>query len=220
MGQFSWLDCIDKTQILDDTRADVYALIPAAFGGGHLHETRYDGYGHFDCQDIYAVVARWNAPEKCNGDDDHDREIGIDIACDDEDNARLQYPIKITHDVTAVYEDCQPSENDPYQGWFHKAFDPSKEMPTEGDVIRLGDESFYTVRIEHSDLMDDDKIFYRSFDRDYDNESIVYIYGDEDYIWADDFNRDEDYDCETIGKFDNGETVNICVKYNPNWEKV
>ena len=35
------------------------------------------------------------------------REIGIDIACYDEQQERLLYPIKITHDKTLKYEDCK-----------------------------------------------------------------------------------------------------------------
>ena len=45
------------------------------------------------------------------------REIGIDIGCYDEQNAALEYPLKITHDENAVYEDCDPSKGDPHQGW-------------------------------------------------------------------------------------------------------
>lgn len=60
MGQFSWLDCIDKTQILDDVIADVYVLVPKEFGGGHIKETYYDGYGNFGGHDIYDLVADWN----------------------------------------------------------------------------------------------------------------------------------------------------------------
>lgn len=45
------------------------------------------------------------------------RTIGIDIACYDEDNATLPYPIKITYDANAIYENCQPSLSDPNQGW-------------------------------------------------------------------------------------------------------
>lgn len=117
MGQFSWLDCKTGEQVLDDVQRDVYVLVPTDFGGGHIKETLYDGYGRFGGRDVYALVAQWNVPEKCIGDDAADRCIGIDIACYDEQNASLRFPIKITHDSEAVYEDCEPSKSDPYQGW-------------------------------------------------------------------------------------------------------
>lgn len=44
------------------------------------------------------------------------REIGIDIACYDEDNTALTYPIKITT-KEMEYEEVVPSLNDPNQGW-------------------------------------------------------------------------------------------------------
>lgn len=44
------------------------------------------------------------------------REIGIDIACYDEDNAVLKYPIKITT-KEMEYEEVAPSLSDPNQGW-------------------------------------------------------------------------------------------------------
>lgn len=44
------------------------------------------------------------------------REIGIDIACYDEDNTALTYPIKITT-KEMEYEEVAPSLNDPNQGW-------------------------------------------------------------------------------------------------------
>jgi DNA gyrase subunit A len=49
--------------------------------------------------------------------DDFKRCIGIDIACYDEQNFTIPYPIKITHDANAVYEECTPSKSDPNQGW-------------------------------------------------------------------------------------------------------
>lgn len=52
-----------------------------------------------------------------DSDRDHKRELGICIACYDEDNASLKYPIKITHDSNAIYEECDISLGDPNQGW-------------------------------------------------------------------------------------------------------
>lgn len=45
------------------------------------------------------------------------REIGIDIACYDKQQDELMYPIKITYDKTATYDDCGYSLSDPNQGW-------------------------------------------------------------------------------------------------------
>ena len=156
MGQFSWLDCKDtRRQILDDVHEDVYLLIPKEFGGGHILETHYDGYGDFGDKDVYDLVADWNkdcipniirlsknGKWKCSMTDNEryvmecfyngepvdpsrgidpwyteKRIIGVHMACYDEDNARLDYPIKITHDPYAVYEECDPSPSDPHQGW-------------------------------------------------------------------------------------------------------
>jgi hypothetical protein len=52
--------------------------------------------------------------EKYN--DDYLREIGIDIACYDYQNKNLKYPIKITYNANAVYENCKYSKGDPNQG--------------------------------------------------------------------------------------------------------
>ena len=147
MGQFSWLDCITNEQVLDGVPRDVYVLVPKEFGGGHIKETCYDGYGHFGMYDIYELVVEWNKNHfdimfdnkdtwKCGDWVDcyredfiryskgepirsgvYLRDMGITLACYDEDNERLMYPIKITHDENAVYENCRPSEGDPNQGW-------------------------------------------------------------------------------------------------------
>lgn len=139
MGQFSWLDCKTGEQIVNDKERDVYVLVPREFGGGHIKETCYDGYGDFGDHDIYDLVVDWNRDHldyidketwQCDWvktiEDDlirvengqlEKRHIGIALACYDEDNMRLYYPIKITHDKDAVYEWCPPSKSDPNQGW-------------------------------------------------------------------------------------------------------
>lgn len=140
MGQFSWLDCITNEQIIDNKRRDVFVLIPAEFGGGHILEQYYDGYGNFGGCDVYALVARWNRADLCNGDTEHDREIGIDIACYDEDNEALKYPIKITHDAGAIYEECAFSPADPNQGW---EVEKEYRYTFEYEVPALGEEGIF-----------------------------------------------------------------------------
>ena len=189
MGCFSWCDCITGEPVRIGSLRKVYVLVPEKFGGGHIEETRYDGYGHFGLYDIYELVADWNraflseqmlekAPERkayiglwafeeeemkkagLSGKEireadekardeyyerglkrydyrrkrledfknlteegffekygrDGKREIGIDIACYDWQNATVPYPIKITYDEAAVYENCHASKEDDMQG--------------------------------------------------------------------------------------------------------
>ena len=60
MGEFSWLDCKTGEQVLSRVRRDVYVLVPKEFGGGHIVESCYDGYGVFGGEDVYALAATWN----------------------------------------------------------------------------------------------------------------------------------------------------------------
>lgn len=81
----------------------------------------------------YPVIADLSIPfeQLCDALDKHLREnvseyrpymseirgVGIDIACYDEDNAALPYPIKITRKMRGVhYEDLPASKTDPEQG--------------------------------------------------------------------------------------------------------
>lgn len=147
MGQFSWRDCVTGKPILDDVRKTSYLLIPSKFGGGHIEEPCYDGYGRFGGKDVYNLVVDWNKemiPEiirrikngswQCtSGGNDtitnlqnfyegkpitcEKRWLGIVMACYDEDNFALEYPIKITYNERVSYEECKPSPSDPNQGW-------------------------------------------------------------------------------------------------------
>ena len=51
--------------------------------------------------------------------DDEIRSYGIDIACYDEQNKNLKYPIKIVEDSTIKYEDAVPSLACECQGFFY-----------------------------------------------------------------------------------------------------
>lgn len=146
MGVYSWLDCITEEPILIGEDRTSYVLVPDQFGGGHIANGRYDGYGDFGGYDIYELVLEWNKeyiPQyvklmkagrwKCKFNvakpsdlmdyyndqpvEGELRDLGILLACYDEDNAKLQYPIKITFDPNATYEECGPSKSDPYQGY-------------------------------------------------------------------------------------------------------
>lgn len=116
MGFFSWLTCDTGRSICNRYSGrktfPVYVLIPKEFGGGHIREDDYEGYGEFGGQDIYSLVAYWNKGVT-------DRNVGIDIACYDKDNAALKYPIKIARSPYAIYEDEGPSNGCPDQGYFY-----------------------------------------------------------------------------------------------------
>ena len=138
------MDCITGEQVIDGRKRKSYVLVPQEFGGGHIEEECYEGYGEFGGHDVYDLVADWNAgyldvvfdnlDTWKAGVSEVDKEnlarlrdgeelkcskrwLGIILACYDDDNARLRYPIKITHDQRAVYEWCAPSKVDPNQGW-------------------------------------------------------------------------------------------------------
>lgn len=120
MGFFSWRtsdtgksisNCYSKRGALP-----VYLVTP---DNEYIYEDEYNGYGIFGGQDAYALVARWNCPEQCNGDDNHDREIGILIACYDEDNAKLKYPLKFTEDKNKKYNELKPAKSCSRQGYFY-----------------------------------------------------------------------------------------------------
>ena len=113
--------------------------------GKAIYEPCYDGYGHFGKFDVYDLIPEWNKemiPEIIrrikNGSwycptseaDIADllnyykskqitcelRWLGIIMACYDEDNSALVYPIKITT-REVEYEEVNASKSDPNQGW-------------------------------------------------------------------------------------------------------
>lgn len=115
-----------------------------AIHGKSIYELCYKGYGRYGNYDVYELVAQWNKSfipdmiEKIREGvweaevDEQDiadlqayyegkpitceeRDIGILMACYDEDNERLPNPIKITS-MEMEYDAVPPSKNDPMQG--------------------------------------------------------------------------------------------------------
>ena len=113
--------------------------------GKAIYESCYNGDGRFGRYDVYDLIPEWNKemiPEiirrikdgnwKCSTSENDItnlqnyyegkpitcelRWLGIVMACYDEDNFALEYPIKITT-KEMEYEDVKPSESDPNQGW-------------------------------------------------------------------------------------------------------
>lgn len=113
--------------------------------GKAIYESCYDGYGRFGRYDVYDLIPEWNKemiPEiirrikndnwecrtsKCDIDNLQNyyegkpiicelRWLGIVMACYDEDNFALEYPIKITT-REMDYKDARASEGDPNQDW-------------------------------------------------------------------------------------------------------
>lgn len=61
MGLFSWKYCDDPNhRMICGKVKDSYLLIPEEFGGGHITERRYDGYGCMGGHDVYELLAIWN----------------------------------------------------------------------------------------------------------------------------------------------------------------
>ena len=124
MGQFSFFLVDTDKPVLCDWNETVYLLAP----GRKWREDRYKGYGVFGGKDAHQLLAELNRPEECNGDEEHDRIIGIYL----EDKENLKYPLRITSDPDAKYEDYEGySRDDPNQGWDYPYTD--SEYETESD---------------------------------------------------------------------------------------
>lgn len=152
MGFFSWLTC-DTNESISNRHSvrgplTAYALIPKEFGGGFLKEENYDGYGVFGGRDIFALVAEWNKPDACTGDDEVDRMLGIDIYYDQ--NNPIKYGIKIAS-KPMEYEDAEISDDCPDQGYFY-----CDDEDEEDDWYDEDDEDDY-FDIEYEDEEDDDE---------------------------------------------------------------
>lgn len=115
MGFFSWKTSDTHRSISNSFSVrgtfPVYLVTP---DDEKILETCYEGYGIFGGHDAYALLARWNRPDACNGDDEHDRLIGIQL-----DEKQIRYPLKFSESEGARYEHLTAAETCEEQGYFY-----------------------------------------------------------------------------------------------------
>jgi len=134
MGFFSWKTCDTDESILNiysDRETKSVAMVDDK--GNVYLEDEYEGYGVFGGKDYYHLVAEMNVPEKCKGDVDHDRILGIDIVFKDnpsgdvsmENKFNIKVPILVsatlvnyTRDYKKLWEITRPPVTCEYQGYF------------------------------------------------------------------------------------------------------
>ena len=130
MGFFSWNTGDTKESIPNvyQNRKEVkpvYFLQPG--GRPPVREVAYGGYGVFGGVDAYAWLARMNMPEKFKspplapGFTQEERDAGIRIETHYLSGGQgVKYPIKLSFDKNARYEDVKPSTRCKFQGYFYK----------------------------------------------------------------------------------------------------
>ena len=134
MGFFSWKTC-DTGESIFNTSSDRETVSVAMVDdkGSVYIEDEYEGYGVFGGKDYYQLVAEMNVPDKCTGDVDHDRILGIEIVFKDneggdiawEDKLKIKVPILVTanilnytRDYKNLWEITRPPVTCEYQGYF------------------------------------------------------------------------------------------------------
>lgn len=127
MGFFSWKTSDTNKSICNVySNRDTFPVYVLAPNGDKIKEDGYEGYGVFGGNDIYALVAKWNMPEKCkdeHGDwlsDEEIRSNGLDLYFSGDP---VKYGIKIVENKNLNYDDVNVSESCEYQGYFYDLFD-------------------------------------------------------------------------------------------------
>lgn len=141
MGSFSWLKADNLTQVANIRyKSSFKFLIPKEFGGGYIKD-KYQDYGYLGTKedgtpkyDMYELLAFWNSEltlsdlkydgeftkmKEIDSYTEHNRILGIDIGCNNDEIDKLKYPLKlVSPSFKGCYEDLDnPSYRDPYQGF-------------------------------------------------------------------------------------------------------
>lgn len=119
MGFFSWKTSDTKESISNKHSVlgalPVYLVTP---DNEKIFEPDYDGYGVFGGHDVFALLAKWNVPEKCTGNEARDRYAGIDLILKTPE--LIKFPIKFSTNPERTYNDLAASEECPLQGYFYE----------------------------------------------------------------------------------------------------
>jgi len=116
MGQFSWITQDTNEAIRESYGCEVKSLTTAYMHdnkGNVWEEFSYEGYGQFGGKDYYQLLAEMNSLA-VNGDVDHDRLLGIDLAYNDKDIKFISPNLTRHKDWKWIDE---IPEDDPNQGW-------------------------------------------------------------------------------------------------------
>ena len=90
----------------------VYLITP---DNEKIYKPHYQGFGVFGGFDAYALLAKWNVPEKCNNNIEHDRLISIMLEIKHDP---AKFPLKFAKNPECSYDDLLPAQDDPAQGYF------------------------------------------------------------------------------------------------------
>lgn len=117
MSFFSWKTS-DTQKSISNTYSSrgplpVYLVTP---DNEKIFEPRYQGFGIFGGFDAYALLAKWNVPEECNGDIEHDRLIGIVLEIE---RGPARFPLKFAENPQCSYDGLPRAQDDPAQGYFY-----------------------------------------------------------------------------------------------------
>lgn len=119
MGFFSWRTS-DTYRSISNAYSSrdslpVYLITP---DNEKIYEPCYEGYGVFGGHDVFALLARWNFPDKCTGNEETDRDIWFNLTPDERDD--IKFPLKFSENKNKNYDDLRPSSDDyKYQGYFY-----------------------------------------------------------------------------------------------------
>lgn len=132
MGQFSFITSDTCAQITVEDLPYSYALPCAVIAPDNTLyiEEHYEGYGIFGGHDVFALLAMWNAPEKCCGEEKVDRELGIAIYHGLNGAPPMKFPLKIIENYNQSninYHDFPSVKDDPNQGWPYEEGEEDEE---------------------------------------------------------------------------------------------